>query len=209
RLESTFTAKMSANIIWSVFLDSRRFFSVLTDNTDLSGRAPLPTSNTGTLYMVVMSVQLGTDLSLMDCPPQLIGVTQAKPKPAASSGTLASGVLGRDRQSPNPREFTDEDNPVWHPTIRKEMMPVLQEVPHVKLTTICKAAGLRNATDLPQLPGHRICFRWVLMGKCFKECTNGSHDHLPIPDLYALQLLAAIKPGLDTGAASLRKRPRK
>ncbi|MGH7955101.1 MAG: hypothetical protein ACREOZ_03990 [Gloeomargaritales cyanobacterium] len=206
RLEINFNLKKSANLIWAIFVDSRRFFNTITEDTHVTGRDRLPTVQTGTLEIIALSVATGTTFSLDDVPEQLLGIDNAKSN-ENQRGTQAQKT---SKSVPNTwtNIYTEVANLRWHPEIQKVAAPVLLEQPRLRLTTLCKSAGLKHVGELPKLENRKICYKWEIFGKCMTDCKNGSHGNAPITDEFARQLLEAIKPGLNATSDQQRKRTR-
>jgi len=167
-----FSSNNITNLIWRLFVDSRTFFSTMTNERDLLD-ANLPVSNIDATTQLLSTFQpiRGDDLPL-----ELRPSSNKRPRETVQNEPKSS----KERKGLAPTKNSSEKEVVLrpdfcHPIISNAMKPVHDKIKYFNLSNFFTKAKVSYADITPK--DKPVYPRMMVLGKCFVGC-NGTHSKI-------------------------------
>lgn len=215
---SHFSPLFCRQVIWAIIEEGRYYFSQPLSPDDFTGVAPYnikyPWSS---LHKLEDHIRDQLPITRSSFPDAWGGATIraavratasvaghpgfAPPVPAvqvaAAAPTVVSGLSGATGQGSAQRPVRIRSTNV-HPTIKAVMEPFITRCNGTLLGPMLERLNL-TVQELPQVPGARVCYNFVL-GRCSQHGCRNKAGHLnisEIPDDFAQSLVDTLRPAVN------------
>ena len=216
-----FSALFCRQVVWAIIEEGRYYFSQRMSPDDFTGMLPYEIKYPhSSLYKLEDNIKDQTPILRSSFPaawggavigtgartvthtptaslftPPLQAVQMALAAPSVVSGLSAGTGQQRGNNAPRPIHIRGTN---VHPTIKSVMEPFITRCNGTLLGPMLERLNL-TVSDLPQVPGSRVCYNFVL-GRCSQHGCRNKAGHLnssDVPDEFAQALMDTLRPAIN------------